>query len=153
MSVCTDTKKLAQHQGANQIYRGANRFLLWLSLVILEKRRVQTQAAELVEEILRDNLRGLFRTAARAHPNVTLSILVVGLVHYCEQRERREQHDPRGFSRKPVLRLIDSLGVSLVFLFSYPTPSREAASWAILQSSRHGYHKELVPKSEGPDRL
>ena len=92
----------------------------------LTTRCTMMQAADLVKEVQRDNLQGLMRKAAAAHPGYTLGILAEGLVHHCDMRERRENG---AFDTRPIYRLIDSLGVCSQapthpylppFLSSYP---------------------------------
>ncbi len=48
------------------------------------------QAEEFVTLVERDELSGLLRRAAAAHPRCLLNLIISGLYHYMELRERRE---------------------------------------------------------------
>jgi len=48
------------------------------------------QADDFVTEVERGSVEGLIKRAAAAHPTCTLCLLIDGLHHYVEQRERRE---------------------------------------------------------------
>ena len=48
------------------------------------------QAEEFVTLVERDELSGVLQRAAAAHPSCLLNLIVDGLYHYMEVRERRE---------------------------------------------------------------
>jgi hypothetical protein len=61
----------------------------------LEGAQAMLQAEEFVTLVGRDELGGVLRRAAAAHPRCLINLIVDGLYHYMEVRERREfRSDP-----------------------------------------------------------